>query len=129
MDCGTMHLLYRFQQINIVSPSNLSCQNIFSLWIIYLKKKKKGRFFKKKIQIGISTSKFLSWEKKFSCQPQKCKLELYMSNGFQVLIYLSFLLLLKEVALKRTKQLLWCYCSVNNNLIKIFFTIFKITND
>ena len=86
-----MHLLYRFQQINIVSPSNLSCQNIFSLWIIYLKKKKKGRFFKKKIQIGISTWKFLSWEKKFSCQPQKCKLELFMSNGSKVLIYLSFL--------------------------------------
>ena len=93
------------------------------------KKEKRPFFSKKKIQIGISTSKFLSWEKKFSCQPQKCKLELYMSNGFQVLIYLSFLLFLKEVALKPTKQLLWCYCSVNNNLIKIFFTIFKITND
>ena len=42
-------------------------------------------------------SKFLSWEKKFSCQPQKCKLELYMSNGSEVLIYLSFLLYLKEL--------------------------------
>ena len=93
------------------------------------KKEKKAVFFKKKIQIGISTSKFLSCEKKFSCQPQKCKLELCLSNGFQVWIYLYFLLLLKEVALKQTKQLLWCYCSVNNNLIKIFFTIFKITND
>jgi hypothetical protein len=26
-------------------------------------------------------------EKKFSCQPQKCKLELYMSNGSEVLTY------------------------------------------
>ena len=30
--------------------------------------------------------------KKFSCQPQKCKLELCMSNGFKVLIYLSLYL-------------------------------------
>ena len=31
-------------------------------------------------------------KKKISCQPQKCELELCMSNGSKVLIYLSFLL-------------------------------------
>ena len=30
--------------------------------------------------------------KKFSFSPQKCKLELCKSNGYKVLIYLSFLL-------------------------------------
>ena len=59
-------------------------------------KKKEDVYSKKKIQIGISTSKFLIWEKKFSCQPQKCELEICMSNGSEVLIYLSFLLFHKE---------------------------------
>ena len=55
--------------------------------------KKWGRFlFLNFFWIGISTSKFLIWEKKFSCQPQKCKLELCMSNGSNVLIYLSLYL-------------------------------------
>ena len=34
----------------------------------------------------------LIWVKKFSFSPQKCKLELCMSNGSKILIYLSFLL-------------------------------------
>ena len=63
-----------------------------------LKKINKRVFFEKKIkfQIGISTSKFLIWEKKFSFSPQKCKLELCMSNGSKVPKYLSFLLFHKE---------------------------------
>ena len=59
--------------------------------------------------IGISTSKFLIWEKKFSCQPQKCKFELYMSNGSEVLIYLSFLLFLMNPA---KREILVLYKSV-----------------
>ena len=35
------------------------------------------------------------WKKNL-ISPQKCKLELYMSNGSKVLIYFSFLLFLKE---------------------------------
>ena len=42
--------------------------------------------------IGISTSNFLIWEKKFSFSPQKCKLELCMSNSLKVMIYLSLYL-------------------------------------
>ena len=55
--------------------------------------------FLKKNQIGISPSKFLIWESKFSCLPQKCELELCVSNGSKVLNHLCFLLFLKEAAL------------------------------
>ena len=40
----------------------------------------------------VAHSKFLIWEKMFLFSPQKCKLELCMSNGSEVLSYLSFLL-------------------------------------
>ena len=86
------------------------------------KKKKRPFFWKKKIQIGISTSKFLIWKKKFSFSPQKFKLELCISNGSEVLIYLSFLLFHKKWIPRMIKriiytikhviwpefQLLWC---------------------
>ncbi len=52
-------------------------------------------FFK----IMILSLKFLLLVWKFSCQPQKYKLDFCTSNGHRVLIYLSFLLFLKEVAL------------------------------
>ena len=67
----------------------------FNMDIIFfdLRPQKKRQFFWIFFfQIWISTSKFLIWEKKFSCQLQKCKLELCMSNGSEVLNYLSFLL-------------------------------------
>jgi hypothetical protein len=71
----------------------MSCVITWTQRKFSLQPQKKGPFFqKKKFQIGISTSKFLIWEKKFSCQPQKCKLELFMSNGSNVLIYLSLYL-------------------------------------
>ena len=57
-----------------------------------LKKRKKVVFSKKKNQIGIFNSKLFIWEKKFSCLPQKCKLELCMSNSLKVMIYLSLYL-------------------------------------
>ena len=86
----------KFEPMNLLQMSCVItwAQKKFSLQP--QKKKKKAIFLKKKNQIGISTSNFLIWEKKFSCQPQKCELELFMSNGSKVLIYLSFLLFHKE---------------------------------
>ena len=56
-------------------------------------KKKWGRFsFFHFFKLGFRPPFEVIWEKKFLFSPQKCKLELCMSNGSEVLIYLSFLL-------------------------------------
>ena len=58
-----------------------------------LKKKIWGRFsFFDFLKLGFRPRFVVIWEKKFLFSPQKCKLELCMSNGSKVLIYLSFLL-------------------------------------
>ena len=49
--------------------------------------------------------------KKFACQPQKCKLELCMSNGSKVLIYLSFLSFLFFLKEAFFGYCCCCYCS------------------
>ena len=57
------------------------------------KKKIWGRFsFFDFSKLGFRPRFVVIWEKKFLFSPQKCKLELCMSNGSEVLIYLSFLL-------------------------------------
>ena len=54
-------------------------------------KKKKAVFSKKKFSNWDFYLEISHLRKKFSFSPQKCKLELCMSNGSEVPIYLSFL--------------------------------------
>ena len=48
------------------------------------------------LNFEVTTSKICNHIWKFGCQPQKSKTVLCMTNGSKVLIYLSFLLFLKE---------------------------------
>ena len=99
----TVHLTENLISMNLLQMSCVITWAQKKLASNLKKKIKRTFFWKKKFQIGISTSKFLIWEKKFSFSPQKCKLELCMSNGSEVLIYLSFLL--KEAVIKLQLQL------------------------
>jgi hypothetical protein len=82
-------LLQKFNDIGgkILKPKKISLQPQKKIDAIFL------FYFFKNWDFDLEISQL---RKKFSCQPQKCKLVLYMSNGSEVLIYLSFLLFLKE---------------------------------
>ena len=72
--CETIHPTENFEPMNLLRD-NMGSKKIQPPTSKFI-------FF----QIGISTSKFLIWDKKLSCQPQKCELELCMSNGSKVMI-------------------------------------------